>query len=110
MRRPLLVSAGLFLGTLLLFLRAVFFPFLNHDDHLYVFQNPHVQGGLTRDNVAWAFTTFHAANWHPLTWLSLQADATLFGPSALGFHLTNALLHAAGVSALFLALYGMTGA
>ena len=48
----------------------------------------------------WAFTTPHAANWHPLTWLSLQLDATLFGSdSAWGYHLTNLLLHAANVRA-----------
>jgi tetratricopeptide (TPR) repeat protein len=45
-----------------------------------------------------------------LTWLSLQLDATLYGPqSAWGFHLTNLLLHAAVVVLFFLVLLRMTG-
>src|SRR5262249_50708132 len=100
-----------FLAAFLLFSRAVDFPFLNYDDHLYVTMNPPVQGGLTAANAAWAFTTFQASYWHPLTWLSLQLDATLFGAdSAAGFHLTNVVLHAATAAVLFLALRGLTGA
>jgi tetratricopeptide (TPR) repeat protein len=111
MRRDLLAGGGLFLSTLLVFGGVRGHPFLNCDDQVYVYKNPHVLGGLTRENAAWAFTTFHAANWHPLTWLSLQLDATLFGADrAAGFHLTNVLLHAANAVLLFLALRGMTGA
>jgi tetratricopeptide (TPR) repeat protein len=110
-RRTLLVLGGLFLAPLLLFGRAAEFPFLNYDDQLYVYTNTHVRGGLTRENAAWAFTTFETGNWHPLTWLSLQLDATLFGADrAAGFHLTNVLLHAANAVLLFLALRGMTDA
>ena len=32
---------------------------------------------------AWAFG-FHAANWHPLTWLSHMLDCQLFGPGPAG--------------------------
>jgi protein O-mannosyl-transferase len=79
------------------------------DDPLYVAGNPHVPGGLTGDNLAWAFTTFLAGNWHPLTWLSLQLDATLFGTNPAGFHSTNVLLHAASAVLLYLALQALTG-
>src|SRR5262249_3052840 len=91
--------------------------------------NPWVYTGLTKTNVAWAFTTFHAANWHPGTWLSLQLDVELYGhrlpvllhalgidlrpsndPLAWGFHLTNVLLQAANTLLLFWALSLMTGA
>src|SRR5271170_6061518 len=44
--------------------------FVNYDDDDYVTANAVVQHGLTWDGVSWAFTTGHAANWHPLTWLS----------------------------------------
>jgi tetratricopeptide (TPR) repeat protein len=84
-------------------------PFVEIDDHTYVSGNPHVLSGLTWPNVDWAFTTFHGCNWHPLTWLSLQADVTLFGPGPWGVHLTNLLLHAAAAVVLFLALRLMTG-
>jgi protein O-mannosyl-transferase len=85
--------------------------FVNFDDDDYVVRNRHVKAGLSVADAAWAFTTTHAANWHPLTWLSLQLDASVYGTqSAWGFHLTNVLLHAAGVVLLFLALRLMTGA
>ncbi len=90
------------------------YEFLRNDDGDYVAENPHVNSGLTADNVAWAFTAFHSWNWHPLTWLSLQLDSELYGvapnlaPS--GYRLTNILLHAAAAVLLFAALRLMTGA
>lgn len=83
--------------------------FTNYDDPGYVTQNRHVLGGLSADGAAWAWTTGHAANWHPLTWLSLEFDASLFGPNPAGFHFTNVLLHAAGGLLLYAALAAMTG-
>jgi tetratricopeptide (TPR) repeat protein len=70
-----------------------------------------VQRGLTRDGIVWAFTTGHAGNWHPATWLSLQLDAAVWGPSgAGGFHFANVVLHAGTAACLFLALRLLTGA
>jgi Flp pilus assembly protein TadD len=86
------------------------YDFVNFDDDEYVTGNPHVQAGLTPANFRWAWTTFHAFNWHPLTWLSLQCDAQLFGLDPRGFHLTNVVLHVASSIVLFLVLRGMTGA
>ncbi len=83
--------------------------FIDFDDGQYVTENPHVRAGLTLPELRWALTAFHAHNWHPLTWLSLQADATLFGLKPWGYHLTNLLLHTAGVLALYAALRRMTG-
>ena len=57
----------------------------------------------------WAFTTFTQANWHPLTWLSLQLDASIWGDKPFGFHLVNVVLHAANAALLFLALRALTG-
>jgi len=84
--------------------------FVHYDDDRYVFENRHVQGGLTRENVVWAFTTGHATNWHPVTWLSHQLDCQLFGLNAGAHHTTNLLLHAANTVLLFLVLRRMTGA
>jgi Flp pilus assembly protein TadD len=94
---------------------AGFWPALGHgfvdmDDADYVTMNSRVQGGLSWSNTAWAFTTRRASNWHPLTWLSLQADAALFGLEPRGFHAVNVALHAAATVALFAALRLMTGA
>jgi protein O-mannosyl-transferase len=81
---------------------------LNFDDDKYV-QHFSVENGLTLENMAWAFETFHASNWHPLTWLSLQGDADWVGPSPRIFHLTNLLLHLANVLLLAEVLRRMTG-
>ena len=83
--------------------------FVNFDDDSYVYDNPVVAGGLTLKGIAWAFS-FHAFNWHPLTWLSHMLDCQLYGLHPAGHHLTNVLLHTATVIALFLVLRTMTGA
>ncbi len=86
------------------------FQFLNADDDQYVTDNPHVNTGLNRENVAWAVTAFHSSNWHPLTWISLQLDAEIFGPSPRAFHVTNVFLHATNAVLLLLVLSRITGA
>src|SRR5947209_7911029 len=85
------------------------YEFLNIDDDEYVTDNPHVQAGLTSSSLWWALTSFHANNWHPLTWMSLQLDRSVFGPDPWGFHATNLLLHTANVLLLFWALRRLTG-
>lgn len=105
-----LIAAALVAATLALFAPAFGNDFVNYDDPLYVTENRPVQAGLTWAGVGWACTTTTAANWHPLTWLSLQLDASLHGTeSAWGFRVTNVLLHAAGAAVLFLALRRATG-
>jgi protein O-mannosyl-transferase len=84
--------------------------FVNYDDGTYVVDNPHLRGGLTANGLAWAFTSTYAGNWHPLTWISYLLEVELFGLSPGMFHLTNLLIHAASVLALFLMLERMTGA
>jgi hypothetical protein len=84
--------------------------FVYYDDGQYFFNNPHVETGLAWNNVKWAFQTFYAANWHPLTWLSLMLDVELFGSGPAGPHFMNVLLHAANTGLLFLLLQRLTGA
>src|SRR5262245_46466554 len=108
LRRPGILAALLFALTLGLYWRTSEFAFLNYDDDVYVTQNPGVRGGLTWAGVRWAFTTGHAANWHPVTWLSHQLDVQLFGLDAGAHHRTNAVLHALGAALCFLALRALT--
>ena len=84
--------------------------FIDFDDPAYVSKNEHVLGGLTWSGVVWAFTTTHASNWHPLTWLSHMLDVEVFGMNAGGHHLTNLVLHGANTLLLFVALRRLTGA
>ena len=85
------------------------YDFINYDDDHYVTENRHVTGGLGAAGIAWAFTTFHASNWHPLTWLSHMLDCQFYGLWPGGHHLTSVLLHAATAVLLFLLLRRMTG-
>lgn len=85
------------------------FGFVNFDDDVYVYKNPHVAGGLNWNGIVWAFTHVHSSNWHPLTWLSHMLDCQLYGLNPGGHHLTNILLHAATAILLFLVLRQMTG-
>jgi protein O-mannosyl-transferase len=110
LERPWLVCALLVLAALAAYLPVVWLGFLNFDDDAYVTLNPHVTGGLTLAGVRWAFTHFHAANWHPLTWLSHMLDCQVFGLNPVGHHLTNLLFHAANTVLLFLWLRSLTGA
>ena len=82
--------------------------FVNYDDGSYVYANPRITSGLTLDNLKWAFTHVHAANWHPLTTISHMLDCQLYGLQPWGHHLTNILLHAAAAILLFLALWRLT--
>jgi hypothetical protein len=84
--------------------------FVNWDDTLYVTANPHVQQGLGAASLRWAFTTFTAGNWHPVTWISHMIDCGIYGPRAAGHHLTSLLLHLANTLLLFFLLDRMTGA
>lgn len=85
------------------------YGFVNYDDDVYVYRNPHVTGGLTRSGAGWAFTHVYSSNWHPLTWLSHMLDGQVYGLNAGGHHATNISIHAATVIALFLVLWRMTG-
>jgi protein O-mannosyl-transferase len=103
------LSASLAVVTLIAYGPSFSHPFLNFDDFPYVAKNPHVQTGLKLESIGWAFTTFACGNWHPLTWMSLELDASLFGGQNAGaFHRTNVLLHAANAILLFLVLAQMT--
>jgi tetratricopeptide (TPR) repeat protein len=104
-----LLAAVLVLVTLALYWPATRCDFVNYDDPDYVTENVRVQMGLTLGNMGWAFAAETANNWHPITWLSLMLDVTLFGKSAAGFHFTNLALHALNAGLLFWLLWTMTG-
>jgi tetratricopeptide (TPR) repeat protein len=95
--------------TLLAYLPAARDGFVNYDDQDYVTENSVVQKGLTWTGIQWAFTTGHASNWHPLTWLSHMADCELFGLNPGAHHLVNVLFHTANAVLLLGLLLRLTG-
>ncbi len=109
-RRSIRLCCGfLLLAVGLVFGQTARHAFVNLDDNVYVYENPHVSHGLSGPGVVWAFSHSHVANWHPLTWLSLMLDCQLYGLHAGGHHLSNVLLHAATAVLLLLVLRRMTG-
>jgi len=106
---PVRAASTLTVITFLVFLPAVNCDFVNWDDDCYVYDNPLILDGLSPAGVRGAFTNVVFCNWAPLTILSYQLDATLFGKEPWGFHLTNVLLHATSAACLFLVLVRMTG-
>jgi tetratricopeptide (TPR) repeat protein len=108
MSRPRLIGLLLALITLLAYLPVAHNGFLNYDDQVYVTENRVVQNGLTWAGVKWAFTTGHASNWHPVTWLSHMLDCEWFGLNAGAHHSVNLLLHSANAVLLFLLLLRLT--
>lgn len=95
--------------TWLVFGQTVRFPFVDFDDPLYVYENPHINRGLTARGLVWAFTHVPAPDWYPLTTISHMVDSQLYGLNAGGHHFTNVLLHGVTVILLFLVLRAMTG-
>jgi tetratricopeptide (TPR) repeat protein len=81
------------------------------DDALYVTRNAQVLAGLTWDGVAWAvgLGVERSTYFHPLTWLSLMADVTVFGRGPTAMHLENLALHAGVAWLLFTTALAATG-
>jgi tetratricopeptide (TPR) repeat protein len=86
------------------------FDFVTYDDPDYVTANPHVQAGLTRAGVAWAFRSGFAGNWFPLTWLSHMLDVGFFGLDAGWHHFTSLCIHTVSSLWLLALLKRLTGA
>ena len=100
-RPDLLILLGLAVVTFALYAQVIGHQFITLDDPTYIQENPMVNRGVTLAGLAWAFTTFHAANWHPLTWISHMIDCQLFGMNAGDQLLVNALIHVANTLLVF---------
>jgi tetratricopeptide (TPR) repeat protein len=112
-RRNLVIGFALAVATVAVYGQTAWndFEFLNVDDNEYVTANVHGQRGLNFEDIGWAFgTSFHAYNWHPLSWISLQLDNQLFGLNPRWYHFTNLVLHTANTLLLFALLLRMTAA
>ena len=104
-----LTAIALAILTIAVYAQVGSHTFISVDDGDYVNKNEHVTGGLTAENVKWALTTGHASNWHPLTWISLQADVSAFGTEPGPLHLANLAWHVLDTLLLFGLLRAMTG-
>lgn len=108
----LLVCLSLFLVLIVLsvFWQVVHAEFIVTDDSIYIYQNPHIQQGLTWPGVVWAFTAdlFNDSPqtdyWQPITILSRMIDIQWFGLNPTGHHTVNLLFHTLNALLLFFLL------
>src|SRR5262245_16278267 len=100
-RPDFLILLGLAIVTFGIYAQVIGHRFTTLDDPTYIQENPMVNRGVTPAGLAWAFTTFHQGNWHPLTWIAHMLDSQFFGTIAGGHLLVNALIHAANTLLVF---------
>lgn len=79
------LAASASLITFLVYLSALHHDFVEWDDAQYVVENFHIRSFDTAF-ITWAFSTFHAGNWHPLTWISHALDYAIWWLNPLGHH------------------------
>ena len=108
--QPVWVSLALVVLTITAYSSVVSMDFVTFDDPRYILDNPQVNQGLSWSGAKWAFTTGHASNWHPVTWLSHMIDVELFGLNAGMHHAMNLLFHVINTLLLFMFLNRITGA
>lgn len=107
-RSVILICMALIIVTTIVFSRVGDHEFLLFDDEDYITQNPHIENGITVSNIAWAFSSVYASNWHPITWLSHMADVQLYGMNPRGHHFTNVIIHSVSTMLLFILLLLLT--
>jgi protein O-mannosyl-transferase len=100
-RMNFLIAGALAVVTFAIYAQVIGHQFITLDDPTYIQENPMVNRGVTGAGLVWAFTTFYATNWHPLTWISHMIDCQFFGTNAGRHLLVNALIHVANTLLVF---------
>jgi hypothetical protein len=95
--------------TFLVYIKSLQNGFVNWDDDEYIYNNFHIRS-FNLTFLRWAFTTFYASNWHPLTWISAALDYAVWGLNPLGHHLTNNILHSVNTFIVVLLAARLLGA
>lgn len=108
-RKNLIFCLFLSIVTIGIFWQIQDHEFIIFDDPGYIYENKHVIRGLTFEAVKWAFLESHAANWHPITWISHILDFEMYGLDPGGHHRTNLIFHTVNAILLFLVFLRMTG-
>lgn len=103
MKRPWLFPVLAAAVTFTTFVPSLRGEFLNWDDDLN-FTSNEAYRGLGFANLKWMWTAFHSGHYHPITWMTLGADYTVWGMNPFGYHLTNIVFHAANAALLYLAI------
>jgi protein O-mannosyl-transferase len=104
LRQVWLTALGLFLVTFVVFGRGLLGGFVQWDDDINIYANPHIQG-FSAANLRWIFTTCeYPPRYVPLGWLSWAITWQFSGLNPFGYHLTDLLFHAANTVLVFLVI------
>lgn len=93
--------------TFIAYIPALSGEFNNWDDQLYVTDSKLIQD-ISPSGLKKIFSTQVAANYHPLTVLSLAVNYQISGMSPFSYHLFNVLLHLLNVFLVFYFAYLLT--
>lgn len=108
-QKSLYLFSALLIGVVLvIYGQTINHDFVYWDDKDYFLDHPQVREGLSLANIEWAFTSFSVANWHPLSWISMMTDVSLFGLWAGGHHIVGMIWHTANSLLLFVLLIRFT--
>src|SRR5947207_3165973 len=81
--------------------------FVEWDDDINIYDNPHLQS-LSAENVSWMLTdSSYVRRYIPLGWLGWGIERAIFGLNPASFHFGNVLLHAASVVLVFFLIRGL---
>src|SRR5436190_1557072 len=105
----ILIALGLATLVWIVFAQTAHFDWVHYDDNDYVYRSGRVSSGLSFSNIIWAFTHFHASNWHPITTISHMLDCQVFGVKPGPHHVISVVIHGCAAVALFFALDSLTG-
>ncbi|MBX2993104.1 MAG: hypothetical protein KF749_18280, partial [Bacteroidetes bacterium] len=102
MAKRALLLVGLLVGVLsfVVFAPTLHYPFVNWDDNIYVYQNPHFKP-VTLQSVLHFFANPYFRSWTPVTFVSHANDVILWDFNPSGHHLTNVLLHSVNAALVF---------
>ena len=104
--RKVLLFVAIVLLSVLPFVSAVSYGYVDCDDYSYVFEHREVSGGLTAEGVKWAFTSLDEGIWMPLTWISYMIDDSVGGSPAIR-HAHSILIHGLNAGLVFLVLLAL---
>ena len=91
-RREIALGLALVALAVALYLPTLDHAWLNYDDDIYITGNENLALGLTPSGVGWAFSTFHGANWFPLTSTSRQVMPSCFTSTSVCVR-TSKIIH-----------------
>ena len=107
--RDFVVMALLALLCIVVYGRCLAFESTLYDDPKIIFENPHVQAGLTWDSIRWAVLHPNLGLYMPLPTLTFMLDRELFGDWAGGYHGMTLAWHVLCVCLFYWVMRRLTG-